>query len=76
MNMTKNVLLGIAAGVAAVSIAVLINRRPDAFEYLLESIEDLSRKLEDKFSDFEKYDLNDVIPRGEDKNVSETLGSR
>ncbi len=66
--MKKNMILGIAAGVAAVAVATMIAKRNGTLETLLDKIRDLADKM-DRF-DFEKYGMNDVIPKGEDSNVS------
>ena len=66
--MSKNLIIGIAAGVAAVVVIGIIVKKTDILDTLLGKISDLSDTVEEKFGDF-----GDLIPKGEERNVSENL---
>ena len=69
--MNRNLIVGIAAGAAALAVAALIARRNGSLEKLLVKIRELADTM-DRF-DFEKYGMKDQIPKGEDTNVSKKL---
>ena len=69
--MNKNLIVGIAAGAAALAVASLIARRTGTLDAILDKIHDLADSMQ-RF-DFDKYGMGDVIPKGEDKNVSKSL---
>ena len=69
--MSKNLIIGIATGVAAVVVIGIIVKKTGILDSLLDKISDLSDSVEDRFSDFE-----DLIPKGEGKNVSKTLTNK
>lgn len=70
--MTKNLIVGIATGVAAVVVLGIIAKRTGILDSLIEKINELAGTVEDKFADLdlEKFGMQDMIPKGEDKNVS------
>jgi len=65
--MSKNLIIGIATGVAAVVVIGIIVKKTGILDSLLEKISDLTDTVEEKFSDFE-----DLIPKGERSNISKT----
>ncbi len=69
--MNKNLIVGIAAGVAALAVAGIIARRNGALETLLGKIRELADSME--HFDFDRFGMEDVIPKGEDRNVSKKL---
>ena len=69
--MNRNLIVGIAAGAAAFAVAGIIARRNGSLETLVAKIRELADRME-RF-DFEKFGIEDVIPKGEDKNVSRKL---
>jgi hypothetical protein len=71
--MSKNLILGIAAGAAAVAVVGLILKRTGVLDNLISRIGHLADEIEDRFADLESFGMHDVIPKGEDKNVSKTL---
>lgn len=73
--MKKNVMLGIAAGVAAVVVVGIIAKRKGLLDSLLNKFSDFAEEVEDKFNSMDKFGIDDVIPKGEDKNVSQPLSS-
>ena len=73
--MNKNVVLGVATGVAALVVIGIIAKKTGALDTLMQKLTDLASTVEDKFADIEKFGMHDVIPKGEDKNVSSTLTS-
>jgi hypothetical protein len=74
--MNRNVVLGIAAGVAAVVVIGVIAKKTGVLDSLMSKIKDLANDVEDKFADLnlEKFGMQDVIPKGEDKNVTKIAG--
>jgi hypothetical protein len=74
--MNRNVVLGIAAGIAAVVVIGVIAKKTGVLDSLMGKIKDLADDVEDKFSDLnlEKFGMHDVIPKGEDKNVTKVAG--
>ncbi len=65
--MSKNLIIGIATGVAAVVVIGIIVKKTGILDSLLDKISDLSDTVEEKFSDFE-----DLIPKGERTNISKS----
>ncbi|CAM3432526.1 YtxH domain-containing protein [Flavobacterium longum] len=72
--MRKNVAIGIAAGVAAVVVIGIIAKKTGVLDSLLNKIRDFADDVEDRFADLEKFGMEDVIPKGEDKNVTRVAG--
>jgi hypothetical protein len=70
--MNKNVVLGIVAGVAAVAVAGFIAKRTGILDSLLNKLGCLADEVEDKITNFEKVGMQDLIPKGEDKNVTKS----
>ena len=68
--MSKKVILGIAAGVAACVVVGLLSKKTGALDSLMGKIRRLKDTVDRKFPDFEEVGMQDLIPRGEDKNVS------
>ncbi|RZJ32003.1 MAG: hypothetical protein EOO48_00245 [Flavobacterium sp.] len=75
--MQKNVAIGIAAGVAAVVVIGIIAKKTGVFNSLMGKIRDFADEVEDKFADMdlEKFGMHDMIPKGEDKNVTRVAGN-
>lgn len=74
--MRKNVAIGIAAGVAAVVVIGIIAKKTGVLDSLWDKIRGFADEVEDRFADLnlEKFGMDDVIPKGEDKNVSRVAG--
>lgn len=72
--MSKNLIIGLATGVAAVVVIGFIAKRTGILDSLLNKLGDLAEDVEDRFSEanLEKFGMHDVIPKGEDRNVSKT----
>ncbi len=66
--MSKNLIIGIAAGVAAVVVIAAIVKKTSLLDALMEKIFDLGDAVEDRLSDY-----GELIPKGEDKNISTNL---
>jgi hypothetical protein len=75
--MTRNAIVGIATGVAAVVVLGIIAKRTGVLDSLMQRISDLAGSVEDKFADLnlEKFGMEDMIPKGEDKNVSTSMAN-
>lgn len=73
--MSKNLILGIATGVAAVVVIGIIVKKTGILDSLVAKIGDLADEVEDRFADLDKFGMHDVIPKGEDSNVSKKLTS-
>ena len=73
--MSKKLIVGIATGVAAVVIIGVIAKRTGLLNTILDKISGLADTVEDKFNDFEKIGMHDLIPKGEDKNVSKSVAN-
>jgi len=66
--MSKNLIIGIAAGVAAVVVIGVIIKKTSLLDSLMDKICDLSDTVEEKLGDYDE-----LIPKGEGKNVSKNL---
>ncbi|TPD73477.1 hypothetical protein [Flavobacterium microcysteis] len=67
---TKNVLLGIAAGVAAVAVARLILKKTGAWDSMCERASDIEDKMFHKgYRKRERESLSN-LPKGEEKTVN------
>lgn len=67
--MNRNLILGIAAGVAAVAVVSVITKRTGMLDSLMRKIKDLANTVEDKFAGMDP-DVHGIIPQGEDHNVT------
>ncbi|MBA3971831.1 MAG: hypothetical protein H0X46_06735 [Bacteroidetes bacterium] len=70
--MKKNLILGIAAGAAAVVVLTILQKRTGMFDNLMDKIRDLADTVEDKFSEMERGQET-IIPKGEDRNVTSQM---
>ena len=70
--MSKKMIIGIAAGVAAASIIGLLYKR-GTLQPLMDKIEDLTDAIKKGRKSNNHPDPTNYIPRGEQKNVSKTL---
>lgn len=73
--MSKKLIIGIAAGVAVCVVAGLLAKKNGALDGLLEKIKDLANAVDDKYSNPEKFGMDDTIPKGEDTNVAKSPSS-
>lgn len=67
---TKNVLLGIAAGVAAVAVARLILKRTGAWDSMCEKASDMEDRMFHKGYRKRERESLSTLPKGEEKTVS------
>ena len=67
-------MIGIAAGVAACVVIGLISKRTGILDSLIDKIKDLRNTVEDKLA--ENAGMQDIIPKGEEKNVASNLASK
>ena len=70
--MSKNLILGIATGVAAAAAVVLIAKKSGSLDRILKRVGKLADSLEDRLTYLDSLNLDDVIPKGEEKNVRKT----
>jgi hypothetical protein len=71
--MNRNLVLGIAAGAAAIVIISVISKRTGLLDSLMGKIRDLADAVEDKFDEIERKGMNDILPKGEDKNITSQM---
>ena len=71
--MRKNLVLGIAAGAAAVVVLTILSKRTDTLDSLMEKIKGLGDAIESKFAVFQEEGMDAIIPKGEDTNVTKQL---
>lgn len=67
--MSKNLILGIATGVAAAAALALIAKKNGSLDRILKRVSKLADSLEDRIAYLDSLNLDDVIPKGEEKNV-------
>jgi len=73
--MKRNVAIGLAAGVVAVVAIGILAKRSGLLQKLMRNISDIADDVEDKFANLESnFGMKDVIPKGEDKNVTRIAG--
>ncbi len=66
---TKKVVVGVAAGVAALAVVGLILKRKGHLDGLSEKVDDLSNDLKDRFNnvkDSAKRKFDEVVKKGDD----------
>lgn len=75
--MSRNLILGIVTGVAAVVVIGIVVKKTGLLNGLVSKLGDLADDVEDRFADLnlEKFGMHDVIPKGEDKNVSKAISN-
>lgn len=67
--MSKNLIIGIATGVAAAAVLGVIAKRNGSLDRLLRRVNKLADNLEDRIAYLDSLQLDDVIPKGEAKNI-------
>lgn len=66
---TKNLILGIAAGVAAVAVVTIIMRKTGKWDSMCDGISDMEDKLLHKGSRKKEKESLSTMPKGEEKTV-------
>lgn len=66
----KNVAMAVAAGVAAAVVVGIVMKRTGALNALMDKLRDLADSVERKFASQDTMGMQDIIPKGEDKNIS------
>lgn len=72
--MSKNLIIGIAAGVAAAAALAMIAKKNGSLDRILKRVGKLADSLEDRIAYLDSLNLDDVIPKGEEKNVRKPAG--
>ncbi len=67
--MSKNLIIGIATGVAAAVVIGVIAKRSGSLDRVLRKFNRLADNLEDRLAYLDSLQLDDVIPKGEGKNI-------
>lgn len=68
----KNLVIAVAAGTAAAIVAGIILKRTGGLTSLMDRLHDLADSIEEKFGRRNVASMQDIIPKGEDRNISET----
>ncbi len=69
----KNVAMAVAAGVAAAVVVGIVMKRTGALNALMDKLRDLADSVEKKFTGEDMMGMQDIIPKGEDRNVSKQV---
>lgn len=72
--MSKNLIIGIAAGVAAAAALAMIAKKNGSLDRILKRVGKLADNLEDRIAYLDSLNLDDVIPKGEEKNIRKPAG--
>ena len=67
--MSKKLIIGVAAGVAAATILAVLYKR-GTLQPLMDKMEDLTDAMSERFTSSNHPDAPNYIPRGEQKNVA------
>ncbi|HRN99503.1 MAG TPA: hypothetical protein PLA69_09380 [Flavobacterium sp.] len=70
--MSKNLIIGIATGVAAALVIGVIAKKNGSLDKILKRVNKLADNLEDRLAYLDSLELDDVIPKGEAKNIRKT----
>ena len=68
----KNLWIALAAGVAGAVVAGIVLKRSGVLHGIMGKIRDLADTVDDHFGS-ETMGMQDIIPRGEDRNVSKSM---
>ncbi|HEX9978989.1 MAG TPA: hypothetical protein VGB50_00320 [Flavobacterium sp.] len=71
--MSKKLIIGVAAGVAACVVVGLLSKRTGLLDSLMGKLRKLNDTVDNQFPDFDEIGMNDTIPRGEDKNITRPM---
>lgn len=67
--MSKNLIIGLATGVAAALVIGVIAKKNGSLDRILKRVNKLADNLEDRLAYLDSLELDDVIPKGEAKNI-------
>ncbi len=67
--MSKNLIIGLATGVAAALVIGVIAKKNGSLDRILKRVNKLADSLEDRLAYLDSLELDDVIPKGEAKNI-------
>lgn len=68
----KNLITALAAGVAAAVVAGIVLRRTGALQGIMDKLRHLADSVDEHFAD-QTMGMQDIIPKGEDRNVSASM---